>query len=471
VPSIVSPQETGPKARAVHILNRIGFGPRPGEIDRVLLRGAERYIEDQLFPEDIDDRAAEDRVATLSSWSASIAELLARYPQNMGSGRLLEELAFARLIRAVTSERQLYEVMVDFWFNHFNVYAPEGFTRYATASYERDAIRPFALGRFRDLLGATARHPAMLYYLDNWLSSVPRRQGNRIVGGLNENYGRELLELHTLGVDGGYTQEDIIQVSRAFTGWTLDNIRSSGQFRFDARIHDPGDKTILGRRIASGGMEEGEQVLDLLGEHDSTARFVSYRLCQRFIADDPPDSAVDRAAATFRATRGDIRRVMATILGSREFFDPAYWGSKPKTPLEYVASALRALGANPSNYAGPAQAVSNMGMPLYAQIPPTGYSNDGREWMNASGLLNRMNFVLDVLSGAARGVNPQLDSLLGNADRQNPTAVGQQVAEQIFGYRMSRTTWESATRRPASNVSVPVRVVSLMLAGPEFQAR
>jgi len=471
MPSIVSPYETGPKARAAHVLHRLGFGPRPGDIDRILLRGVQRFLDDQLSAEGIPDAAAEASVATLPSWSANIAELLARYPQNMGSGRLLEELAFARLMRAVLAERQLYEVMVDFWFNHFNVYAPEGFTRYATASYERDAIRPHALGKFRDLLGATARHPAMLYYLDNWLSSAPRRSGNRLLGGINENYGRELLELHTLGVDGAYTQEDVVQVARAFTGWTLDNIRSSGEFRFDARLHDSGEKIVLGQRVSSGGIEEGERVLDILAGHSSTARFVSYRLCQRFIADDPPPSAVGSAASTFRATRGDLRRVMATILESREFFDPAYWGSKPKTPLEHVASALRAVGASPSNYAVPAQSVANMGMPLYAQVPPTGYSNDGREWMNASSLLNRMNFVFDLVSGAGRGLNARLDLLLGGADRESPTEVAARVAEQIFGYRMSRATWEAATRPPAGNVSVPVRVVSLMLAGPEFQAR
>jgi len=471
VPSLVSPNESGPRARAVHLLNRIGFGPRPGDTDYVLQRGFDRYVEEQLFPADIEDPDVERAVSGIASFTSTTSELLARYPQNMGSGQILTDLGSWRLARAVLSRRQLYEVLVDFWFNHFNVYAPDGFTRYSTPPYELDAIRPHVLGSFRELLGATARHPAMLYYLDNWLSSVPRTQGGRLVGGLNENYGRELLELHTLGVDGGYDQEDVIQTARAFTGWTIDNIARSGLFLFNDRIHDPGDKTILGHRVRSGGIAEGERVLDILAEHPSTARFVSRRLCQKFISDDPPESAVSRAAATFRSTRGDLRRVVQSILTSPEFMGHEYMGEKAKTPLEYVASALRAVDANVTNWPSAAAAISQMGMPLYSMIPPTGYSNDGREWMNASSLLARMNFTFDVFGGALRGVTPRLDGLLSSVDRNDAPAVATRVAEQIFGYRLSQATFDSASRRPGANVSTATRTVSLMLAGPEFQGR
>ena len=266
------------------------------------------------------------------------------------------------------SERQLQEVLTDFWFNHFNVDARKGVDRFLLTEYERDAIRPHVLGRFRDLLGATAKSPAMLFYLDNWMSADPEgvqsilATRRRLAGmpnqtanarrGLNENYGRELLELHTLGVDGGYTQKDVTEVARAFTGWTIDRPQQGGgTFRFEPRIHDEGEKVVLGHHIKDGGIGDGEAVLDLLARHPSTARFIAGKLVRRFVSDSPPPALVDRAAARFTATDGDLREVMRTILTSPEFLAPDAYRSKTKTPFEFVVTALRATGADLANAA------------------------------------------------------------------------------------------------------------------------
>ena len=435
-------------ARIVHVLNRLGYGPRPGDVESVRrMGGVEAWIRRQLDPARIDDSRAEARVASLATATLPTAELrkgyevprearreiqkrraemgenpspddarrarrelVRKYAGEMkGSPRqVVDELQQAKVLRAVYSERQLDEVLVDFWMNHFNVYANKGPERFLVGAYEREVIRPHAWGRFEDLLAATAKSPAMLFYLDNWLSSDPDAPSfaRRRARGLNENYAREIMELHTLGVDGGYTQKDVTEVARAFTGWTIAGLRNGEpRFTFNRRMHDGGDKTILGRRIHEGGIEEGEQVIHMLATHPRTARFISYKLARRFVADEPPAALVDRAAETFRRKGGDIRAVVTTIVTSPEFFAPAARAAKIKTPLEFVASAVRASGAEVTSARELARRIALMGMPLYQQQPPTGYKDTADAWVSTSGLLARINFAADLAAARVPGVS------------------------------------------------------------------
>ena len=333
--------------------------------------------------------------------------------------QVIADLEEAKLLRAVYSERQLEEVLVDFWFNHFNVFAGKGQTRNYVGGYERDAIRPYVLGNFRDMLGATAKSPAMLFYLDNWLSAADRprrlalsenpaaaRPGSSRMG-INENYARELLELHTLGVDGGYSQQDIVNIARAFTGWTMQPRQGSG-FMFVAARHDRGEKVVLGHTIKTGGVGEGERVLDIVAAHPSTARHIATKLATRFISDTPPQTVVDRAAAAFTATRGDLREVVKVILLSPEFSAADSHRVKVKTPLEFVASALRATGAEVRTALPLARTLRDMGMPLYFCQPPTGYDETSAAWVSAGALVSRMNFAVDLSKNAVRGVRVPL---------------------------------------------------------------
>ena len=388
----------------VHVLNRIAFGPRPGDVARVQRMGLERYIDEQLHPERIADAQVAQRLeplATTTLTSREIAEQYAMPAMKARGGRAnvpLAELSEQKIVRAIYSERQLEEVLVDFWFNHFNVDARKGVDRFLLTEYERDAIRPHVLGSFRDLLEATAKSPAMLFYLDNWMN------GRK---GLNENYGRELMELHTLGVDGGYTQKDVTEVARAFTGWTIQQPRQGGPFRFEQRLHDAGEKVVLGHRIrAGGGIEDGEEVLDMLASHPSTARFIASKLTQRFVSDTPAPALVDRVAARFTATKGDLREVMRTLLTSPEFFAPDSRHVKVKTPLEFVVSAVRSIGVPARKGAAPVpdvrplvRALQQLGMPLYQCQPPTGYRDSAEAWVNTGALVNRMNFALQLAKG------------------------------------------------------------------------
>ncbi len=330
---------------------------------------------------------------------------MAEGPQQIVARDLME----AKLLRAIYSTRQLHEVLVDFWFNHFNIYLDKGQDHYMTTAYERDAIRPYVLGKFRDMLEATAKSPAMLFYLDNWQSVAPDTRPGRPGAnrrGLNENYGRELLELHTLGVDGGYTQKDVTEVARCFTGWTIAQPQRGGGFTFNARMHDKGEKTVLGVTIpAGGGIEDGEKVLDIVAHHPATAHFISRKLAQRFVADDPPASLVDRMAATFQKTDGDIREVLKTMLNSKEFWSEGAYRSKMKSPFEMVVSAVRAVNGDVDFAAPLANQVAQLGEPLYRKQEPTGYSNSGKEWLNSAGLLARMNFALQLGGGNMPGVN------------------------------------------------------------------
>ena len=392
-------------------------------------------LRDLLSPEEVRSlrtATSEQRVAALAALPAEKQdEVIAALPAGMRQGmfaiappelrRKIEltqgpaqvvarDLAEGKLLRAIYSNRQLDEVLTDFWFNHFNIYLDKGADRYLVTQYERDVIRPHVLGKFRDLLEATAKSPAMLFYLDNWQSVGPnapqaRGQGNKARRGLNENYGRELLELHTLGVDGGYTQKDVTEVARCFTGWTINQPQRGGDFTFNKRTHDEGEKTVLGVKIsARGGMDDGEKVLDIVARHPSTAHFVSRKLAQRFVADDPPAALVDRMAQTFLKTDGDLRAVMKTMLESKEFWSVGAYRSKMKSPFEMVASAVRAVNGDVAYAAALMQQVAQLGEPLYRKVEPTGYSNASQEWLNSAGLLARMNFALQLADNKVPGV-------------------------------------------------------------------
>jgi len=413
-----------------HTLNRLTFGARAGDVDRVRAMGLDRWLDQQLHPSRIDDQAAE---AMLPQFDAppdgADQKELRRFAR-----RQVQTLAEEKLLRAMYSERQLQEVLVDFWFNHFNVYAGKGRTAEFLPEYERDVIRPHVVDHFRDLLEADAKSPAMLFYLDNWRSTAAdadrdpgsgirdpkvRRRFRRIpdpgsrvpaaktakkrTRGLNENYGRELLELHTLGVDGGYTQEDVVNVARAFTGWTIDP--RTRTFRFAPALHDTGEKIVLGHKIkAGGGLEDGEQVLDIVASHPATAHHVAFLLAQRLVADEPPPALVDRAAKRFLDTKGDLREVVKTIVTSPEFLSAGVRDAKFKTPFEYVVSAVRTTGATVGDARAFVQTLQQLGEPLYLCQPPTGYHQTADAWVSAGGLVTRMNFATRLASGNMPGV-------------------------------------------------------------------
>jgi uncharacterized protein (DUF1800 family) len=376
-------------------LNRLTFGARPGDAARIRAAGLESWIDRQLDPKRIDDSAADMMVPALPTPPSEFAT-----PQEARRfGRTaVQALAAAKVIRAVHSERQLEELLVDFWFNHFNVFAGKGRTGLYVPDYEREAIRPHVLGRFRDLLGATAKSPAMLFYLDNWMSAAPN-SGRR---GLNENYARELLELHTLGVDGGYTQQDIVDVARIFTGWTFERQSSDPAFRFARGLHDRGEKRVLGQRFAAGaGLDEGERLLDLLAAHPSTARHIATKLARRFVSDTPPAALIERAAARFRESGGDVRDVVRLIVTSPEFFAQEARGAKVKTPLEFVASAVRAVPGTMPSPRLLVRALRDLGMEPYMCQPPTGYADDADAWISAGALVARMNIAQQIARNQA----------------------------------------------------------------------
>jgi uncharacterized protein (DUF1800 family) len=521
------------RLRAIHALNRLTFGPRPGDVDLVLAKGVDSWVEDQLHPESVDDSALDKRLGTYPSTRMNPKQLVQMFPsdgvirqvisgkrpmpddpvgklvysvnvarieqqealnavaakaganpntpamnaagtstptttpaqdqareiaekllalpkeQRLGAieatppeqlvnfpnqlrgdqrdrlfadaspqereilrafanpaGVVASELQQAKVIGAIYSERQLLEVMTDFWINHFNVYQYKNQCVYYTTAYERDTIRPHAMGKFYDLLVATAQSPAMLMYLDNWLSIGPQSQaaGKNGQSGLNENYGRELMELHTLGVDGGYTQSDVTELARVLTGWTITQPDDGGQFQFDPRRHDPGTKTLLGEKFYEAGSGEGLRALDMLAHSPSTAHFISQSIATRFVADDPPKSLVDRMAATFLSTDGDIREVMREMLRSQEFWSPKVYGVKLKTPLEFVVSTIRATGAEVVTPDALVQTVTAMGMQPYGMAVPTGYSMKAETWDNQGAILARINFSTQFTQGKVAGI-------------------------------------------------------------------
>jgi uncharacterized protein (DUF1800 family) len=390
--------------------------------------------------------------------------LLLNAPQQVVAYDLLE----SKLLRAIESNRQLAEELDDFWFNHFNVFYEKGSDRFLIPEYERDVIRPNVLGKFRDLLEATAKSPAMLFYLDNFQSvraDVDANNKNRKVKrGLNENYGRELMELHTLGVNGGYTQQDVTEVARCFTGWTIFEPRKGGGFFYNDKLHDKGEKVVLGHVIpAGGGIEDGEQVLDILATHPSTAHFISKELAQRFVADNSPDALVEKMAQTFLATSGDIREVMKTMLDSKEFWSQGAYRAKLKTPFEMVASSVRALGADVTDAWALANRVGDLGEPLYRKQEPTGYSNMNSEWVNSAALLNRMNFALQLAKNGIAGVKVDTRRF-GN----NP----EMVAKTLM-YRSASPETRSAINKALKDQKqkTPAVVAGLVIGSPDFQKR
>lgn len=422
--------------------------------------------------------------------------------------QVLRDLMQARMLRAVASERQLEEVLVDFWFNHFNVFSGKGQVRVYLTEYERDAIRPHVLGNFRDMLGAVAESPAMLFYLDNFQNVDPkaaqqqadeqqqrleqararqalaRGRGRGMVAGrtqtaeqqeqqeqrlmqarnrgLNENYARELMELHTVGVDAGYTQDDVIAVARAFTGWTIDRPRDGGSFQFNAQMHDNDPKVVMGKKITAGGKKDGEAVLDLLAAHPATAKFIATKLARRFVSDEPPASVIDRAAKVFLDTKGDLRAVTRSIVTSPEFFSADARRAKVKTPLEFVASAVRASGANVTVVVPLVEALRDQGMPLYGAQPPTGWGDTAEDWVNTGALLKRLNFAIALSGGNFRGVRVPVRQLAPDTSETTRDAlVARLIASPI----------SAITRDTLSKAESPQHLIALTLGSPEFQKR
>ena len=381
------------------------------------------------------------------------------------------ELTENKLYRAIYSNHQLEEVLVDFWMNHFNVYNGKGIDRVLLTGFERDAIRPYVFGHFKDMLLATARHPAMLFYLDNWQSQAPQDPPFGVVfpaairrPGINENYGRELMELHTLGVDGGYTQADVVAVARAFTGWTIYDQARFAEFQFNPANHDRKEKVVLGHTIpAMGAEQDGLQVIDILAHHPSTAKFISKELAQRFVADDPPQSLIDRMAATFTKTDGDLRAVMQTMFSSVEFTSEGAWQSKMKSPLEMVVAAVRAMNADVTDTYTLAQKIADMGEPLYGKVEPTGYPNTGEAWTSTASVLGRINFATALTSGQVQGVTVDL----GRFNAKAPAA----VAADILSMPASTAMLTAIQKGIEGNETVPSTLASLVMGSPDFQRR
>jgi uncharacterized protein (DUF1800 family) len=400
---------------------------------------------------------------------------MSRSPQQV----VIDDLREAKLYRARYSNRQLEEVLVDFWFNHFNVFEGKGQDRAMLASYERDAIRPHVLGKFKDLLLATARHPAMLYYLDNWESMSPdvfqlgpfapgpfasAQQLARQARGLNENYGRELMELHTLGVDGGYTQQDVIAVARCFTGWTIRQVNQKPEFAFAAFMHDGNEKTVLGHRISAGGGEQdGLQIIDILVQHPSTARFISTKLARHFVADDPPPALINRMARVFTKTGGDLRAVMETMVGSKEFFSEGAWQSKVKSPLEMVASAARAVDANIIDSFMLAQKVSDMGQPLYGKEVPTGYKDTADTWLSTANVMARISFANALMQGQVSGIKVDSSQFAGKD--------ASTIARVLLNREPSEQTLAAIEKGMEGRKPEPGLIAGFVISSPEFQRR
>jgi uncharacterized protein (DUF1800 family) len=448
-------------------------------VEAVLDRGIESYINGQLDPK--PDSALLSRLAPLAATlNLSTTQVLTAFAdsgnQTAAIQAYLDNFQTAKLIRSVHTTNQLEEALADFWFNHFNVNINDGFVRYSIQSYERDAIRPNALGKFETLLRATAEHPAMMFYLDNYLSAAARTVNGRLVQGLNENYGREILELHTVGVDAGYTQADVYDVARAFTGWGIDNTGRGGNFRYLSTSHDTGSKSAFGLQIAAGGQkDDGERVIKYLATHPRTARFVSTKLARRFVGDSPPQSVIDRMTDAWLSSEGDIREVMRAMIGSSEFWAEAFSAEgKPKTPFEYTVSSIRAIGGEVSSATrGVIAYLAQMGQPLYQCIPPTGYSDLGSDWLNPSSQIYRMNFALDLAQGLVNGVSVNVRNFAVGADMASPSSVARAANSAVFGNTIGTSTLDAAARVDTriANPSSAVRVSALLLAGPESQVR
>lgn len=573
-----SPSSLTEEQQIVHVLNRLGFGPRLGDIERVRAMGIAAYIDQQLHPESIPDPVLDQKLAHFSSLHMSLEELIETtgpvaaqgsrrrstvFEKRTMAQRALEsetegaveqaanrpearriipdrprdyEIQMAKLIRAVYSERQLHEMMADFWMNHFNINFGD---RPLAAHFEEQVIRRHALGNFKDLLMAVTRHPSMLFYLDNWVSSAPAEVIQARISalrptldhqqtlallermpfleqakGLNENFARELMELHTVGVDGGYTQEDIIELAKVLTGWTISGAglvngrEDDGVFVFDPLLHVDGDKTVMGQTIKAAGIEEGEQVIEMLARHASTARFIATKLTRRFVADDPPQEVVDVGARAFEESGGDIREVLRAIFGSPQFLSADFYQVKIKKPLEMVASALRAVNAEIDDYASvgllaaggnQTSVIRRMGERVYTYEAPDGNPDVGSAWMNTNALLQRLEFANQLASERLKfGGIASRDSIVGRVKVDLPAArtllaqlgLPEPTAQQIEQVRtlMREKMMEADEDAPAMSQSMMARgggsrpeereeistdaiIVATMLGSPAFQKR
>jgi uncharacterized protein (DUF1800 family) len=513
-------QPAASRDSAVHALNRLAWGATPGMVDSIAQSGVMRWIEGQLARKAPGDRklaAMEARFPALTTSSEDLVRdfAAARRRQLMERSRgdstsrrnpspelremrqALGGLQQATLLRASLSENQLGEVMADFWFNHFNVFMNKGLDRVYTASYVEETIRPHALGTFHELLAAVAQSPAMLFYLDNVQSvapgSEPPRRGNldrarksgRMRGldsamtrlearrprGLNENYARELLELHTLGVDGGYTQKDVTEVARILTGWGIALPRDGAGFRFHDWAHDKGGKTFMGVTFPAGrGKDEGDRLLAMLASSPATMHHVSGKLCARFVSDSPPDGCVDAAVGAWKRSGGNIRDVMRAIVTSPDFWAPAARDAKVKSPLEFVVSAVRAVGGMPDTSMALARRLQQLGQPLFLQSVPTGYPETQEDWVNSGALLARMNLAVALAAGRVQGVTIDLDRVAPLSATDDELI--DRIDAVILGGRMSPRT-RSVIREQVASLSDPAGAralaIGLALGGPEFQ--
>ncbi len=574
--------------KVLHLLDRITFGTRPGEVERVNKIGWEKYLEEQMQPEKISDEAVAKKLQSLATLRMSDEQIVKMYdppqevikqlrdrfqPKNTAPETISEpatndemkadkpkpvnetdfmsdpkkrreyakalmdlgyrprqevinELQASKLIRAVSSERQMQEVLTDFWFNHFNVFANKGVDRYLITNYENQVIRPNVFGKFEDLLLATAKSPAMLFYLDNWLSTAPDAkmpdfqklrqmrqermnnpntpnnpkremrlqerfqqrqmtdpkmaekmtpqpaQGKRRRG-INENYAREIMELHTLGVDGGYTQKDVQEVARCLTGWTLKQPRTGGGFQYAPFMHDDGEKVVLGQKISSGGgQQDGEKVIKLLAHHPATAKFISTKLARKFVSDNPPASLIEKMSQTFLKKDGDLREVYKTMLASNEFWAAESYRAKIKTPFEMTVSAARALGAETNGSPQFHKWVQQMGEGLFLAQPPTGYADTAETWVNTGALLGRMNFALALSGNKIFGTNVNFPAELQTS---KPAEVADYFIKTILHGNISSQTRATldktlADAQIANNGKTDVaKIAGLILGSPEFQ--
>ena len=524
-PTVRLSGQLSPRDSAVHALNRLAYGPRPGDVDRVARGGVMRWIDEQLAPERIDDAALATRERQFDLLNYSREDLARLYldaqrarrerqqaqradsmmsppadqaeqtPEGLRARRLAGQLQELAVVRAALAERQLQEVMVDFWTNHFNVFLGKGADRFLMPSYVQETIRPRVLGKFADLLIATARSPAMMFYLDNWESVTPgsrppspafplsamrrggqgvrfprdpmradslrRRAEQRMPQGINENYARELMELHTLGVDGGYTQQDVINVARIFTGWSIERPDRGAGFVFHDWAHDQGDKVVLGQKFKSDGEDEGIRLLKFLANQHATMHHVSAKLCARFVADEPPDGCVDAAVAAWQKTHGDIRAVLRAIFTSPDFWTPQVVRAKVKTPFEFVVSAVRAAGVEPDDTPRLAQMVARLGEPLYQQPAPTGYAETEAHWVNSGALLARMNAAMAIAKECSS--IPTIDDHAQLVD---------QIDQRLMAGTMSPHT-KTVILEQLMDIADPQQAktlaVGLALGGPDFQ--
>ena len=581
-----------------HALNRLAYGARPGDVARIRQLGLEKWIDQQLHPESINDSALDERLQQYPTIKMSSKQLFENYPppnqaakqqgetkqeyreqiaekrrdavnqalaqssapppsaqqapqsqtgsqnsmapammpgMDAGSGnisnaevqlakiqgpqRIITELSMAKMDRAVYSNRQLEAVMEDFWFNHFNVFAGKGDDRWLLTSYVRDTIRPHTMGKFSDLLLATAKSPAMLFYLDNFLSvdpvafkqaqeqnqmrraryggifapmpggfplpgAQPRPQAAKNNDrGLNENYGREVMELHTVGVDAGYTQQDVTQMAEVLTGWTIREPRKDPEFFFNERWHDPRPKVVMGHKFHYDGQKDGEEALKMLAEDMHTAKFISTELARHFVSDNPPQSLVDRMAKNYEDSGGDIRSVLHTMIYSPEFWSKDAYRAKVKTPFELVASTARALDANVAISLPMVNRTAQMGEPLFQCQPPTGYPDKAQTWVNTGALLNRLNFALAFASNHLPGATVDVPTIFGNDATHDPEMALSRALDVFLDGQVAQSTHDTLEARLQdpqvlqARLDDPVKQVNegllagLVLGAPEFQRR